>query len=85
MSTRYRDQPMTPAQTGVYWVEYVVRHKGAPHLHSAGQDLGLIAYHNIDVFIFIFFVLYLIYYGISRLLGVIFRSKPNVSGSKKNN
>ncbi|XP_055910501.1 UDP-glycosyltransferase UGT5-like [Eupeodes corollae] len=48
MSERFRDQPMKPLDLAVYWVEYVARHKGAPHLHSAGQDLGFIQYHNID-------------------------------------
>lgn len=48
MSTRYRDQPMNPLDLAVYWVEYVVRHKGAKHLHCAGQDLSFIQYHSID-------------------------------------
>lgn len=41
---------MTPIETAVYWIEYVIRHKGAPHLRSAGLDLCFISYHNLDVF-----------------------------------
>lgn len=51
VSARYRDQPLTPTETAVYWCEYVIRHKGASHLRSGGMNLGYIQYHNIDVFI----------------------------------
>jgi UDP-glucoronosyl and UDP-glucosyl transferase len=30
-------------------VEYVARHKGAKHMHSAGQDLSFLEYHNLDI------------------------------------
>ncbi|XP_037038181.1 UDP-glycosyltransferase UGT4-like isoform X2 [Bradysia coprophila] len=50
MSERYRDQPMTPLDTAIYWTEYVVRHRGAQHLRSAGLDLTFFAYHSLDVF-----------------------------------
>uniref|UniRef100_T1GPS3 UDP-glucuronosyltransferase n=1 Tax=Megaselia scalaris TaxID=36166 RepID=T1GPS3_MEGSC len=50
MSKRYRDQPLTPLETAVYWVEYVARHKGAYHLRNSGMDLSFIQYHNIDAF-----------------------------------
>uniref|UniRef100_A0A0K8VGV4 UDP-glucuronosyltransferase 2B1 n=1 Tax=Bactrocera latifrons TaxID=174628 RepID=A0A0K8VGV4_BACLA len=54
ISAQYRDQPMNPLDLAVYWVEYVVRHKGARHLHCAGQDLNFIQYHSIDSMLIIF-------------------------------
>jgi hypothetical protein len=39
--------------TAIYWVEYVIRHKGAPHLRVAGLDLPWYQYHLIDVIVFI--------------------------------
>ncbi|XP_050341903.1 UDP-glycosyltransferase UGT5-like [Bactrocera neohumeralis] len=64
ISAQYRDQPTNPLDLAVYWVEYVVRHKGARHLHCAGQDLNFIQYHSIDSMLIIFgglsFVLLLI-------------------------
>lgn len=48
-SARYRDQIKSPIDTAVYWVEYVARHGGAPHLHSAAVHLPFYQYHNLDV------------------------------------
>lgn len=39
-----------PQETVVYWTEYIARHKGAPHIKSAAQQLSFIEYHMIDVF-----------------------------------
>lgn len=50
VSEIYHDQPMTPMEKAVYWVEYIARHRGAPHLHSAAQDMSLITLYNIDVY-----------------------------------
>ncbi|KAH8294654.1 hypothetical protein KR018_000885, partial [Drosophila ironensis] len=49
MSLRYKDQPMSPLDTAIWWTEYVLRHKGALHMRVAGQDLGFFAYHSLDV------------------------------------
>ncbi|KAJ6640035.1 UDP-glycosyltransferase UGT5 [Pseudolycoriella hygida] len=69
MSDRYRDQPLTPLETAVYWTEYVARHKGAPHLRSAGLDLSFFAYHSFDVFA----VLFVAIYSVWRLMKFLFR------------
>lgn len=54
ISARYRDQPQNPLDLAVFWVEYVIRHRGAEHLKSAGQELGFLQYHGIDVLATIF-------------------------------
>ncbi|KAM7362331.1 uncharacterized protein ACRADG_013090 [Cochliomyia hominivorax] len=50
LSRRYRDQPMTPLETAIYWIEYVLRHEGAPHIRNAGVDLNYLQQNNVDVF-----------------------------------
>jgi hypothetical protein len=50
VSKLFLDQPGLPLDKAIYWVEYVIRHKGAPHLQSAGQELSFLQYHNLDVF-----------------------------------
>lgn len=39
LSELFHDRPMTPMETAVYWTEYVIRHKGAPHLQSIAATL----------------------------------------------
>ncbi|XP_026808482.1 UDP-glucuronosyltransferase 2A2-like isoform X1 [Rhopalosiphum maidis] len=54
LSEAFRDRPMSPLETAVYWTEYVIRHKGAPHLRSAAVGMPWFQYYLIDVFIVIF-------------------------------
>ncbi|XP_063232170.1 UDP-glycosyltransferase UGT5-like [Bacillus rossius redtenbacheri] len=49
VSRAFRDRPMSPADTAVYWTEYVARHGGAPHLRSAAVDLAWYQYLLLDV------------------------------------
>ncbi|XP_067011529.2 UDP-glycosyltransferase UGT5 [Anabrus simplex] len=52
LSSKFRDRPETPLETAVFWCEYVMRHKGAPHLRSAAKDLYLFQYLLLDVIAF---------------------------------
>ncbi|KAJ9589989.1 hypothetical protein L9F63_016881, partial [Diploptera punctata] len=45
-----RDQPEHPLDRAVYWTEYVLRHKGAYHLHSPAREYSFIQYYLIDVY-----------------------------------
>lgn len=47
-------------ETALFWVEYIARHKGAPHLRSSSVRLSLLCYHNVDVFVSIVIILALI-------------------------
>lgn len=43
---------MPPLETGVYWIEYVLRHKGAAHMRSPALDLTYSQYLLLDVIAF---------------------------------
>ncbi|KAK5639930.1 hypothetical protein RI129_010741 [Pyrocoelia pectoralis] len=43
------DQPMTGLERAVWWTEYVIRHKGAPHLKSPLKDFPWYQYLLLDV------------------------------------
>ncbi|XP_016975481.2 UDP-glucosyltransferase 2-like [Drosophila rhopaloa] len=48
-AARYRDQPMNPLETAVWWTHYVLRHKGASHMRVAGRELNFFIFHSLDV------------------------------------
>ncbi|XP_026805704.1 UDP-glucuronosyltransferase 2B15-like [Rhopalosiphum maidis] len=49
VSNRFKDRPMTPARSVVYWTEYVCRHKSTPHLKSYAFNLTWYQYYLLDV------------------------------------
>ncbi|XP_012641426.2 UDP-glucuronosyltransferase 2B31-like [Microcebus murinus] len=49
LSRIQRDQPMKPLDRAVFWIEFVMRHKGAKHLRVAAHDLTWFQYHSLDV------------------------------------
>jgi len=71
VSERFKDRPMSPAESVVYWTEYVLRHNGAAHLKSQALNLKWYQYFLLDVistFLFIAFVsFFIIYYGLKMI------------------
>ncbi|KAM6307415.1 UDP-glucuronosyltransferase 1A9-like [Aegotheles albertisi] len=59
MSDLHLDRPIHPLDLAVYWVEFVMRHKGAPHLRPAAHDLNWVQYHSLDVIAFLLVVVLL--------------------------
>lgn len=50
---------MNARETAAYWVEYVIRHRGAPHLRYPGADLGFWQYNSVDVVLFLIAIVYI--------------------------
>lgn len=51
ISGLFHDRPMKPLDYAVYWMEYVMRHKGADNLKVAGRKLSWYKYYMVDVFV----------------------------------
>ncbi|XP_062549715.1 UDP-glycosyltransferase UGT5-like [Armigeres subalbatus] len=87
VSERFRDKPLTPKETAVFWTEYVVRHRGAPHLRSAATDLSLLQYQLLDVYAMMLAILLAVVavniYVVKRFLQKIFKHKTPVDKRKK--
>ncbi|CAH0715012.1 unnamed protein product, partial [Brenthis ino] len=43
------DQPMTPAERAVWWVEHIIRHGGGKHLRAAGANMTWRQYFELDL------------------------------------
>lgn len=63
---------MSPENLVAYWTEYVIRHKGAPHLKSYALNLSWYQYYLLDLItlilsfiIVVFFVTYKMFKSIS--------------------
>lgn len=57
----FKDRPMTPSESVVYWTEYVIRHKGAPHLRAREWDLTWYQYYLLDVIAVVLIIIYVVY------------------------
>ncbi|XP_038615660.1 UDP-glucuronosyltransferase 2A2-like isoform X8 [Tachyglossus aculeatus] len=53
LSQIHHDQPMKPLDRAVFWIEFVMRHKGAKHLRPASHSLTWYQYHCLDVVAFL--------------------------------
>uniref|UniRef100_A0A673JL00 UDP-glucuronosyltransferase n=1 Tax=Sinocyclocheilus rhinocerous TaxID=307959 RepID=A0A673JL00_9TELE len=79
LSKLHHDQPMKPLDRAVFWIEFVMRNRGAPHLRTQSFRMSWIEYYSIDVvltlmvtlLIFAFVIAYIIIY----VCVVLFRKK----------
>ncbi|XP_060528067.1 UDP-glycosyltransferase UGT5-like isoform X2 [Cylas formicarius] len=62
------DRPVKPMDLAAYWVDYVIRHKGAPHLRVAGVKLPLYKYLMLDVLAAIFASIFTLFYLVYRIV-----------------
>lgn len=80
ISKLYYDRPMSPQETAVFWVEYIIRHRNV--LHSPAINLSWYQVQLLDVYGFIFLVFILVMY----LLILIIRGLIKyIFGTKKRN
>ncbi|KAJ8389281.1 hypothetical protein AAFF_G00121460 [Aldrovandia affinis] len=49
LSCLHRDRPLSPLDSATFWLEYVMRHKGASHLRSETYSLPWYSYYSLDV------------------------------------
>ncbi|XP_034536373.1 UDP-glucuronosyltransferase 2B31-like [Notolabrus celidotus] len=52
LSRLHRDTPMKPMDSALFWIEFVMRHKGAGHLKAQSYKMPWYSYHSVDVFLF---------------------------------
>jgi glucuronosyltransferase len=80
---------MNARETASFWVEYVIRHRGAPHLRYPAADLNFWQRTSVDVVAFLLTLIYIIVKLITKalkyLISKVFkRAKNEKKKSKKN-
>uniref|UniRef100_A0A1Y1LMI4 UDP-glucuronosyltransferase n=1 Tax=Photinus pyralis TaxID=7054 RepID=A0A1Y1LMI4_PHOPY len=87
LSARFKDRPLPPLETAIYWIEYVARHGGAPHLRTAAVGMPLYQYLLLDVIAFLvvilFSFLFVVYYISRAILRKLCRRKQSSQKKKK--
>jgi len=71
VSRLVRDELVPGVELSVYWIEHVLRHKGAKHLQLASRNLPFYQNYLLDIWLFLFIVaifVLVITYGLIRLL-----------------
>ncbi|KAL2095603.1 hypothetical protein ACEWY4_007751 [Coilia grayii] len=58
LSRLHRDQPVKPLDRALFWIEFVMRHKGAGHLRTESFRLPWYSYYSVDVVLVVLTVLF---------------------------
>uniref|UniRef100_A0A8C1HCE3 UDP-glycosyltransferases domain-containing protein n=2 Tax=Cyprinus carpio TaxID=7962 RepID=A0A8C1HCE3_CYPCA len=64
LSKLHHDQPMKPLDRAIFWIEFVMRNRGAPHLRTQSFRMSWIEYHSIDVVLTLLIIVALFCYMI---------------------
>jgi glucuronosyltransferase len=57
----FRTNQNSPLDNAIWWIEYVIKFKGAPHIQSPARDLAWFRYLSLDIAFVIFGAIYTIY------------------------
>lgn len=85
VSDIYRDRPQGAMELACYWIEYVIRYKGAAQLHYQGADLNFIEHQMLDVILLLLAVVYVVYKLVKLLVKAIIRMVCGKSKKQKTN
>ena len=84
VSRIFKDNPIHPMDEAMYWMEYVIQHKGAKHLKSKAVNMPFYQYFMLDIIALCVGVILLIFTTISTVFKLICcRESSNVTRSSK--
>lgn len=81
VSKRFQDRPMSALDTAMFWIEYVIRHRGAKFMKSPAMEMTWIEYNMLDVYAFILAVVLLFSYVFYEAVKFLKRSRNNFGNS----
>lgn len=88
LSAVLKDQPEKPAERAAYWIEYVIRHKGAHHLKSGAERLNYFQYFLLDIIGLVLLVavvtILVVYWVLKKLYRFIFVKRSQNEKKKRN-
>ncbi|KAG7308713.1 hypothetical protein JYU34_005938 [Plutella xylostella] len=75
ISTRFKDRPMNGLDTAIWWIEYVIRHKGADFIKTPALKFNFLQYYMLDVLLLVLAVALAPLLVVWKIVGL-FKSKP---------
>lgn len=90
IANRLKDQPQTPMEKAIFWIEYVERHNGAYFMQTSAQYLSFIEYNNLDIYatfaVIVFLVIFIPVFLIKKFVKFVCSSRKQLTfDNKKNN
>ncbi|ERL86204.1 hypothetical protein D910_03615, partial [Dendroctonus ponderosae] len=73
VSEQFRDRPMSPMDSAIYWVEYVAKHRETLHMRSEAIDVPFYQYYLIDVATFLFGIIASFLFTLYKIAKLILR------------
>ncbi|XP_012261904.2 UDP-glycosyltransferase UGT5-like [Athalia rosae] len=71
LSAAYRDRPMSPIDTAIWYIEHAVRHPDGP-LSSPGRNMSWVQFHLVDVYAVLGLVFLLVAWILKLLLKTVY-------------
>lgn len=82
-----KDEPMKSLDKAVWWIEYVIRHRGAKHLRYHGRTIPFYQYHFFDVIGFVLITMILciiiLIYGLRFIMRRLFQGRVKSALKRK--
>uniref|UniRef100_A0A1I8PEC4 UDP-glucuronosyltransferase n=1 Tax=Stomoxys calcitrans TaxID=35570 RepID=A0A1I8PEC4_STOCA len=81
-SKLYRDRPLSIKDNAVYWLEYLIRYKGALHMQSPLKTMSFVEANNLDLYLLLSIALYLLWRSIKFVAKGVGDFKTHISNVK---
>lgn len=64
-----KDKPYDSLENAIWWIEFVMRHNGAPHLHFNGVDTAWYQQFDLDIIVFLAITSFLVLCALLAIVG----------------
>lgn len=78
LSEIHKDQPGHPTSRTIYWINYILRHNGAEHLHAAISDISFYQYFLLDIAMIFVSGTFFVCFVLSRIVKYLHKKSRNM-------
>ena len=82
LSKAFKDRPLEPLETAIYWIEYVINNKGGDLMRPYSVHMPCYTYYALDVICFLILVKILAIYVLIKISKLIYCKLCKKDGAK---